>query len=292
MPLMQKNQTHHHVHHHDAPPAMATNNQTSSTGPHRHNWANKLDPTVDSGPGIQVLGANATKHGNTAAPTTSQYEPHHQAYTEPHHNHAYESSGTTSHGPSHMSQPTTGVSHGQTRHTQVGSGAPEGTYGPHNSRLANAVDPRVDSDRDGRAQRMGGTTGTMGTTGTTHAHAGNHAHTTGGGVMGSSHPHTGNHYTATGGVPEGTYGQHNSRLANAADPRIDSDHDGRAQRVGGTTGATHHTSHHVGAAHQPRTAVVSNGPAPKTSGPHKSDMMNKLDPSVDSKAGVVERKHY
>ncbi|KAK3380783.1 hypothetical protein B0H63DRAFT_378950, partial [Podospora didyma] len=27
--------------------------------------------------------------------------------------------------------------------------APEGTYGPHSSRLANAVDPRVDSDRDG-----------------------------------------------------------------------------------------------------------------------------------------------
>lgn len=26
--------------------------------------------------------------------------------------------------------------------------APEGTYGPHNSRIANALDPRVDSDLD------------------------------------------------------------------------------------------------------------------------------------------------
>ncbi|KAK0617711.1 hypothetical protein B0T14DRAFT_435414 [Immersiella caudata] len=33
--------------------------------------------------------------------------------------------------------------------TNTNFNAPEGTYGPHNSRLANALDPRVDSDRDG-----------------------------------------------------------------------------------------------------------------------------------------------
>ncbi|KAK0657997.1 hypothetical protein B0T16DRAFT_489025 [Cercophora newfieldiana] len=33
--------------------------------------------------------------------------------------------------------------------------APEGTFGPHTSRLANAADPRVDSDRDGRAAGAG-----------------------------------------------------------------------------------------------------------------------------------------
>ncbi|KAK3361400.1 hypothetical protein B0T24DRAFT_108398 [Lasiosphaeria ovina] len=31
----------------------------------------------------------------------------------------------------------------------TGFDAPEGTYGPHSSRLANALDPRVDSNRDG-----------------------------------------------------------------------------------------------------------------------------------------------
>lgn len=31
---------------------------------------------------------------------------------------------------------------------------PEGTHGPHNSRVANAVDPRVDSDRDHRGAPM------------------------------------------------------------------------------------------------------------------------------------------
>lgn len=34
--------------------------------------------------------------------------------------------------------------------TNTGYNAPEGTYGPHGSRIANALDPRVDSDRDGR----------------------------------------------------------------------------------------------------------------------------------------------
>lgn len=33
--------------------------------------------------------------------------------------------------------------------TNANFNAPEGTYGPHNSRIANALDPRVDSDRDG-----------------------------------------------------------------------------------------------------------------------------------------------
>jgi hypothetical protein len=32
-------------------------------------------------------------------------------------------------------------------HHNTSSGVPEGTAGPHNSRVANAADPRVDSDR-------------------------------------------------------------------------------------------------------------------------------------------------
>ncbi|KAK6063094.1 hypothetical protein SCUP515_12719 [Seiridium cupressi] len=44
----------------------------------------------------------------------------------------------------------------------------EGSHGPHSSRLANAADPRVDSDRDG--SRTTGPSGTMGTTGTSSGH--------------------------------------------------------------------------------------------------------------------------
>jgi len=46
--------------------------------------------------------------------------------------------------------PTTGPSRSPKRASNAGYDAPEGTYGPHKSRVANALDPRVDSDRDGR----------------------------------------------------------------------------------------------------------------------------------------------
>lgn len=54
------------------------------------------------------------------------------------------------------------------------------------------------------------------------------------------------------------------------DPRVDSDRDGGRHRgMGG-----------VGNSHLP-------GPAPNTAGPHKSDLLNKLDPRVDSKGGMT-----
>lgn len=41
----------------------------------------------------------------------------------------------------------------------TGYNDPEGTHGPHSSRVANAVDPRVDSDRDHRGAPVAGATG-------------------------------------------------------------------------------------------------------------------------------------
>ena len=138
-----------------------------------------------------------------------------------------------------------------------------GTTGPHSSNLANKADPRVDSDRDHRANpasNMGtGTTGTMGTTGTT-------------GMMGGSHG------TST------NYGPHSSNLANKVDPRVDSDRDGRAG-LGGTTGMTGTTGTYGSSTTTGTTGMTGHsgpGPAPGTAGPHKSDMMNKVDPRVDS----------
>lgn len=46
--------------------------------------------------------------------------------------------------------PTTGPDRSPKRASNTGYDAPEGTYGPHASRVANVLDPRVDSDRDGR----------------------------------------------------------------------------------------------------------------------------------------------
>ncbi|KAH6649688.1 hypothetical protein F5144DRAFT_481412 [Chaetomium tenue] len=146
-----------------------------------------------------------------------------------------------------------------------GTGTAEGAHGPHGSRVANALDPRVDSDRDNSRTMGTGTAGTgtgfgSGTTGTHHTPGGFGSGTTGthhaAGGVGAGSGITG--MTGTHGAPEGTHGPHSSRMANAADPRVDSDRDGRAA-IG--TGP---------------------GPASNTAGPHQSDMANKLDPRVDS----------
>ncbi|KAK3313191.1 hypothetical protein B0H66DRAFT_569750 [Apodospora peruviana] len=161
------------------------------------------------------------------------------------------------------------------------AGAPEGTYGPHKSRIANALDPRVDSDMDSTAGPRAGGSGPM-----MHGAAGGNS-----------------------AAPEGTYGPHSSRLANALDPRVDSDADRSNHHAGGAGGMTgaggyvgqqHHgygagassgmTSTHAGGHHNNRQAAAAlsgPGPAPNTAGPHKSDLLNRLDPTVDSKAGTA-----
>ncbi|PHH64274.1 hypothetical protein CDD81_4758 [Ophiocordyceps australis] len=119
----------------------------------------------------------------------------------------------------------------------------KGTFGPHASRSANALDPRVDSHHhDARAR---------------------HGY--------ESAPHAG-YEGAHGGthVAEGTHGPHASRAANALDPRVDSDRDNRAAR-------------HEGVPRVRAEQLAATGPAANTAGPHRSDWMNKLDPRVESK---------
>jgi len=151
----------------------------------------------------------------------------------------------------------------------TGTGTAEGVAGPHSSRIANAADPRVDSDLDGSRNAgahgvgyTGQTTGT-GRTGTD-AYSGTHAGNT-----------TGTHTGTTGGISHSTNaGPHNSNLLNKADPRVDSDLDGRGNRHGAATGGI------LGAPGSHATA--GSGTAQNTAGPHNSDMINKVDPRVDS----------
>merc|ERR1711881_23733 len=131
-----------------------------------------------------------------------------------------------------------------------------------------------------------GTTGTYGQT------------TVGGGIVGTSGTSgfssagTGAHGPShTSGLPEGSTGPHNSRAANAADPRVDSDRDGSHQLgnrgVGAGAGTTNYgssTGTHgtQGTSMGGAGGAYGTGPAPNTAGPHKSDMLNKADPRVDS----------
>ena len=217
----------------------------TTDGPHKSDMMNKVDPRVDSdrdysknmglnphgtadtGGITRTAGAGAGAGGTHTAPLSGT----HQA--------AAPIGGTTG---------TTG-----------------GLTGSHNTTMPSS------------ATAGHGTTG--GLTGTT-GHA-----TTGAGLTGS-HQTTG----VTGsGVPEGAFGPHSTRVANAADPRIDSDLDNR-RNVGtaghGTTGAgltgAHHTPGTTGQHTTGHPAGTATGPAPHTAGPHKSDMMNKIDPRVDS----------
>lgn len=124
----------------------------------------------------------------------------------------------------------------------------------------NKLDPRVDSDLDG-SRNMGATTGTSGTYSGTHA--------------GNSHGLTGT--GTTGGMSNSSNaGPHDSNLANKLDPRVDSDLDGRGNRHGAQTGGVFGAS----GSH----ATPGSGTAQNTAGPHNSDMLNKLDPRVDSDA--------
>jgi len=152
------------------------NNTTGSTnaGPHSSNIANTLDPRIDSdrGGSRNVGGASGTS-------STGAY------------------SGTQ-----------TGNHIG---HTGDRGGISNSTNaGPHDSNLGNKLDPRVDSDLDGRGNRHGATNG------------GNR------GILGAS----GSHATPGSGTAQNTAGPHNSDIANKLDPRVDSDLSG-GRTIGG-----------------------------------------------------------
>jgi len=336
-----------------------TSHSHNTAGPHNSDALNKADPRVDSdldgrgahGTGLTgthntgvtgthgTSGLTGTSHNTTAGPHSSNLankaDPRVDSDLDGRGNHgtgAFGSSGT------HTGSSGLGANvgpHGEQRTGFTGTSHNTNTAGPHNSDALNKLDPRVDSDRDGRGAAYG-TTGTSGLTGTSHnTTAGPHSSN----IANKADPrvdsdldgrgtHTGTHNTGltgthgtsglTGTSHNTTAGPHSSNIANKADPRVDSDLDGRgAHRSGltegthatgglgstgfghntGSTGVTGHnttgthtgtsgltgthgTTGHSGVGHNQDPANV--GMAPKTAGPHKSDILNKLDPRVDS----------
>jgi len=248
----------------------------STAGPHKSDMMNRMDPRVDSDrDNSRTLGGNTKTGTHVPEGTDGPHGSRMANVLDPRvdsdrdrtvgmgsHSGTTGTAGTTGH-----TLGSTGNTLGSTGNTFGTSGTSEGIHGPHSSRLANAADPRVDSDRDHRAA-PGSTGHTLGSTGHT---LGSTGHT-----LGS----TGNTF-GTSGTSEGVHGPHSSRLANAADPRVDSDRDHRDAHHTGATGTstgdniTGHAAAAVG-------GVAGTGPAPHTAGPHKSDFLNKIDPRVDS----------
>ncbi len=97
---------------------------------------------------------------------------------------------------------------------------------------------------------------------------------------------------------------HSSKLANVLDPRVDSTVANNQNM--GVAGNNHHhatTGAGYGGAYNSTTGATggrtaggtgptlhqaspASGPASRTAGPHSSNLMNKLDPSVDSRTGA------
>merc|ERR1712029_834151 len=262
---------------------------STNHGPHDSNAANKVDPRIDSdrdgraahGTGLgssnthstglgssntHSTGLGSNTHGTTGAYGSNTTAGPHSSNVANKVDQRVDSdldgsnrvgAGNTGYGASNTH--STGLGSSNTHSTGLGSSNTHGTTGAygsnttgttaHNSSMANKLDPRVDS-----------TTGTTGTTGYSGTHAGNHSGT-----------HTGTH----GGISNSTNaGPHESNLANKADPRVDSDLDGKGNRHGANTGGVFGAS----GSH----ATAGSGTAQNTAGPHNSDMMNKIDPRVDS----------
>lgn len=242
----------------------STTGHSTNAGPHNSNIANTADPRVDSDNSRYAGGNSGVTGGYTGAGTgihntsgSTNAGPHSSNLAnkaDPRIDSDRDGSGgygTTGHS-------TTGA-YGTTGHSTTGAYGTSGSgnaAGPHNSNVANKLDPRVDSDLDG-SRNLGAAGGNTGYSG---SHLGNNS---------------GGHTGFTGGVSHSTNaGPHDSNLANKVDPRVDSDLDGKGNRHGAATGGI------LGASGSHATA--GSGTAQNTAGPHNSDMLNKVDPRVDS----------
>lgn len=291
---------------HNNPNATTYGTDSSNTeggrGPHRSSLLNKLDPRVDSKTGQPTSSTSRNDGGAFGTDSRHDNSGYGSSNTGPYDNTGYGSgttgynTGSTNAGP-HNSNLANKVSqwspknqladkksidHNQmdppgdseldhsgtrisrdsgygTQHhsgysnpsSNTGYGTSNTTTGPHNSSLLNKADPRVDSDNS----------------------RGNYGNTTGY----DSNPNTTGYSNTTGyGSPTSpTSGPHNSSLANKVDPRVDSDNS--RSNYGNTTSTYNNPNNST----RYGTSYGDNRDT-TTDGPHKSKLLNKLDPRVDS----------
>ncbi|KAI9889975.1 MAG: hypothetical protein M1814_004593 [Vezdaea aestivalis] len=269
---------------HSEPGATSVTGSTKAadlTGPvHKSSFLNKLDPRVKK--------ADPESHSGTSKAATTEPETTSRSGIEESHtarNTALGTSasigaaGATSAALAHhepKAQDTTTASttassqpaEDRRSYTNPGNKEIGGSLskGPHQTHAGNVFDPAVDergaTKRHDHTARDTATAGTGTSTGASTTHGTTPASTS----------------TSTG-LASSSAGPHSSDALNKADPRVDSDHskstgkDASSTTTGGIT---------TGAVPGPLLASSFSGPAPNTAGPHKSDLLNKADPRVDS----------
>ena len=220
---------------------------STTTGPHSSNLANKADPRVDS----DLDGSRTTGQTGYGPGTSSTSGSTHKGALG--RDAAIgagtgaaaggAASGLSSHGPESWE-------HGHENHGHLYGGDPCGPGGTQASGPHFVSGPHATDTANRLDPHVAGSVGGTETTAGHHGHHGHHGRQDKEATMATS---------ATGaglGAYEGTRDHH-----------------------GVTSGGSTVTGH--GSSNTP-TGTSSTGPAPNTAGPHKSDMMNKMDPRVDS----------
>lgn len=270
------------------------NQYDSNTGPHSSGVANRVDPRVDSDrdnrgdPTSRVGG-----YGGQDNYGSSTRGPGHQSGAQTGYG-GQDTYGSSTGGQGLGSSTTTGAGYGGQENYQqqapghdstttsgAGYGSSTTSTGPHNSSMMNKMDPRVDSDRDNRGNptsRVGGY-GDQDTKFGEHQPGGvaHHANSPYGNdaTMSRQQHHTGAapNYGQGDGVPGGLQGQNVGEYGSGMH--------GTGHQQGGDYSSG--TGAGYGQQGSGRDEYSSAGTGKSTNaGPHNSNLMNKLDPRVDS----------
>ena len=215
---------------------------SNTTGPHSSNLANKADPRVDSDLSGKAPPSN-TGYGSTASGVGSGMGYGPESWRHDH----------GAHGHTYEGDPCS--------HEEAARSGPHFIPGPHVTDTANLLDPHVNSGSNitGAMTSPSGDSGTANIRSRANPSTSSGVGNTGDTTSSSSGGGPGLSDTSTATGPSATHHGRDAPFASGT----------------GNAGLRAHESNRD----QPGSSM---GPAPTTAGPHKSDILNKLDPHVDS----------
>ena len=251
-----------------------------TAGPHRQDILNKLDPTVDSlhggtqilGPGVQPASHQTYRQhapGHSSNPQREEILSHQQSLNSsgvgvpPTPNHSRQENfpvyPTNTGGVTHPPQPGPMNSHPGVDHNQIGQpGAADFTPSP---------DSRTNAGRSNALSGVGE----------------RQSHVQQPPLLSHNRHHP--YPEVPGRAPTTEQPFHQNEFAGNGENYATGGVDERLGYLEPGRNQVPRSVHHDG-------PLVHPGPASKTAGPHKSNLLNKLDPAVDSKATAYEQREY